>query len=398
MKQDFDFVDNRSETVMQRNLQKITDAHDNDIHMGTIQKQYQAHETLHVLQQKHVGRKSTLLEEDDGIYRDNSTLSTFLIPHSDFLPVAEQEAVMQPKWLEPKQGSNLRWDSMLNGLRWSFNRFSGKMSFIIEAEIQVPKQLRKTIETLESVQKTYQEWLSVGIFSPGNWKESDSEIIPKEQPQPQTMSGMKMSVSATAALQIAERVYTGQPGLDPDFTGKNGGASFFIAEGNPYTGVLEQQNVEVVLTVDVPPGLEVFNDLTLLNIHCDKLIDLAVREFNASRSGLSGIRDDLVAFLLGQKSKHTDFDQSATDLGFTSNGKFKDFLRIGKRASEQHLWNTVGRTVVDSGTGVGLVVMGGGSHVTKSPGKFLVVAPKAIPTCFVSGGDKTFMEIFNNLG
>lgn len=317
--------------------------------------------------------------------------------HTSFQSGQLNQPIMQPKWLEPEQGHLLRWDSLLNGLRWSFNRITGKMSFHIEADLQVPMEVWDTVEALEGVEKNYRDWLSTEIFSSGNWQESDAELIPKEQPQSKTLSGVKMAVDRDVAQQIAERVTAGQPGLDPNFAGKNGGASFFVAEGNPYTGVLAEQSVEVKLTIDVPPGYLAITDNDLLDIHCSELIDLAVREYSANREKLESIRQDLYLYLKKIKTKHTDFDQKYSQLGFTSNGQFKKFLQFGRRAAEHHLWNAVGARVVASGTGIGMVVMNSIEHVTSSPGKFLVVAPRAILSCFVTGGDRTFEDILNGL-
>ncbi|MDX2305691.1 MAG: DUF4157 domain-containing protein, partial [Microscillaceae bacterium] len=112
--------------------------------------------------------------------------------------------------------------------------------------------------------------------------EKDVKVIPP--PKTSNAETATMKVTIENATEIGKRLIAGKPGLDPNFTGKNGGSSFFVSKGNPYIGITGNQTVGIEVSVKIPVGILEFTDGNLLDIQT-KIMEKAVREAIAREGG-----------------------------------------------------------------------------------------------------------------
>ncbi|HEY9206933.1 MAG TPA: DUF4157 domain-containing protein [Candidatus Methanoperedens sp.] len=226
-------------------------------------------------------------------------------------------------------------------------------------------------------------------------RETEIRVVLPSKSEPAAMG--RMMVTPENATSIGQRLAKGQSGLDPGFAPKNGGSMFFVSQGNPYTGVVPEQSVAVEVRVRVPSDALSFNDATLLDIHAEKLTEM-FKEKGAKLS--EGFNGALRNFLASSPRRAADFPYTAESLGI-SNTALRRLLnpREGIAQSERLMWDHIGRTVRDSGAGIGRVIMSGNSHVSRGrAGEFLVVSIRDAAKVKITGGGQQIVDAMMKTG
>lgn len=161
------------------------------------------------------------------------------------------------------------------------------------------------------------------------------------------------AVTPNVALKILENVSKGEPPFKPEL-GK-GGASWFVTEGNPFTGIDPAKNIPV--DVEIPKGQKpvVFKEADLA-----KMLEAEVKGTAA-------------------ESEATFRQRFNIDGKAALNSKLrKSLARFQKQFAESRMWDKVGEAVKSSASKVGEVILEPGSNFSKSgSGKFAVVADPA---------------------
>jgi hypothetical protein len=156
-------------------------------------------------------------------------------------------------------------------------------------------------------------------------------------------------VTADVAVQVLDNVAKGQPPFKPEL-GK-GGASWFVTEGNPYTGVDPAKNVSIDVEVAKSSKPVRFAEPELLT-----LLEETARESAAEAEAVFRQRFNI---------------ESSTPL---SSKLRKSLARFQQQFAESRMWDKVGQRVRSSPDGVGEVVLQEGSRFSRSgSGKFAVV-------------------------
>jgi diketogulonate reductase-like aldo/keto reductase len=158
-----------------------------------------AHEAAHVVQQRGgVQLKGGVGVEGD-VYEQHADQVADLVvagrsaealldrhaapgPASPAQLVGTSAAGVQAKWLKHAQSPFLRWDSLVNGLRWYIDPESGNSFFQIETDPGVAEAQLLKLESLEGPSKarTIEEWCQTPLFEPSTRKESTA-IEPSPQ-------------------------------------------------------------------------------------------------------------------------------------------------------------------------------------------------------------------------
>jgi len=202
---------------------------------------------------------------------------------------------------------------------------------------------------------------------------------------------VRFVVDEEGAHGIARRVVDGGPGLDPGFSPKKG-ASFFITEGDPFTGTSPNQTISVQGWVNRPDSVRTLQDHDLAMMQARHLHDEFVTA--GARNLPENFTSTLTDYLLQPNRRPAEFPVAAADLGL-SNTKFKNLLnpRTTLRVTEAKMWSELGQIAKQEPSGFVEVVMTENSHVSRGRrGKFLIVAdPLQVR---VAGGDAVFTNIF----
>ncbi len=163
------------------------------------------------------------------------------------------------------------------------------------------------------------------------------------------------AVTPDVAVKILENYGKGEPPFKPEL-GK-GGASWFVTEGNPYTGIGGDKTVSVSAELGPTKGSLTFGEADLLAIF-DRERESTKGEAEAEFRRRNNIPPEkpLSARLLKQLER--------------KNGFWDKF-------AESRMWDRVGEKVAGSPTKVGEVVLQNSRFSTGGNGKFLVVADPA---------------------
>jgi hypothetical protein len=158
------------------------------------------------------------------------------------------------------------------------------------------------------------------------------------------------AVTPDVALKILDNVSKGEAPFKPEL-GK-GGASWFVTEGNPHTGV-DPAVKSINITVEIPKGGDpiIFKEADLI-----KLLEA---EMKATASEAEA------AF------RHRFGLEEKVSL---SSRVRKSLTRFKEHFAESRMWNRVGEAVRASPGKIGEVILELGSKFSKTPGKFAVVA------------------------
>ncbi len=196
-----------------------------------------------------------------------------------------------------------------------------------------------------------------------------------------------MKTAASNGAAIGRRLAQGKLGLDPSFTPKNGGSAFFVSKGTPYIGSGPGPRVGLTVRAGMLRGVLIFNDVFILE---HQAAELARMFRNKGARPPQGFNAALRTFIATTGRHHGAFPFTAPQVGL-SNRQFRRLLNQGIRAAEAATWTHIGETVTRSRSGVGRVVLGESSHVSRSgPGEFLVVRDTA--RVRITGGDAAIHE------
>jgi hypothetical protein len=158
------------------------------------------------------------------------------------------------------------------------------------------------------------------------------------------------NVTPEVAVNILDNVSRGQPPFKPEL-GK-GGASWFVSEGDPFTGIDPAKNVTVDVEVTKGSKPVTFAESQLLGLLDEAAKETAVEAEKTFRARF-GLED-----------------------GAPLNSKMRKALaRFQQQFAESRMWNKVAERVRSSPDGVGEVILEPGSRFSRSgSGKFIVVA------------------------
>lgn len=178
-------------------------------------------------------------------------------------------------------------------------------------------------------------------------------------------------VTPDVALQILDNVSRGEPPFKPEL-GK-GGASWFVTEGNPYTGVSPDKSVNVDVEIAKPAKPVVLGEKDLV-----ALLETQLRATAAESEAAFRQRFGL-------------------DASAPLNARMRKALtRFQQQFAESRMWDAVAAKVKSSG-GVGEVVLESGSRFSRSgSGKFAVVTDAAKVS--VKGGAEALAAALEQAG
>ncbi|TND01238.1 MAG: transglutaminase-like protease [Bacteroidetes bacterium] len=209
-------------------------------------------------------------------------------------------------------------------------------------------------------------------------------------------------VNMQGATSMANRIISGSPGFDPQFTPKNGGSMFFNSKGNAWAGLKADQTITVEVSVKIPENTVILNDHDLFNFE----VDIAIDDFEKEGAKIKGndvltakFKDAYYDYVIGinKNGKYDvkDFTAKlkASDLNI-SNSTLKRLLAPkGHHASIRgRMWTKVGEWVFQSTPGVGRVQMAenGISPYAAEPSEYVVVKDPA--NVSIVGGDAAFVD------
>ena len=178
-------------------------------------------------------------------------------------------------------------------------------------------------------------------------------------------------VAPDVALKLIDNYAKGQPPFKPEL-GK-GGASWFVTEGAPYTGISANKNIDVAVELVSNEGHLRFDEASLNEIFNEQLrrtsaeAEAKFREYK----GL-GPKDPL-------------------------NSKMrKGLARFKERFAESRMWDRVAEMVRSSSTKAGEVILKEGGKFSKTAGKFAVIADAT--KIRLKGGIGPLVETLNRSG
>ena len=157
------------------------------------------------------------------------------------------------------------------------------------------------------------------------------------------------NVSPDVALKIIENHAKGEHPFKPEL-GK-GGASWFVTEGAPYTGIDPSKSIEVPVELVPTPGQLRFDEARLQEIYNEE-VQRTSAEVEAKYREFKGL------------NKETPLNSKMR----------KGLQRFQERFAESRMWDRVGEMVRASEAKAGEVILQEGSRFSKTPGKFGVVA------------------------
>jgi hypothetical protein len=157
-------------------------------------------------------------------------------------------------------------------------------------------------------------------------------------------------VTPEVAAQILENMAKNQPPFKPEL-GK-GGCSWFISEGNPYTGIDPVKNVDLPVEINRTANPVIFDEAKL-----DAL-------FKQERAKLD------MAEIEGKYRQH---NKLPPDQALNSKAR-KAIERLAAKAAESKMWDQVAAEVKQSSAKVGEVILENSAFSKSGNGKFLVVA------------------------
>lgn len=235
----------------------------------------------------------------------------------------------------------------------------------------------------------------------------DAQFIPRMLPAKYRVAKATMKVDADRAADIGERLLRGETGLDPAFTPKKGGVSFYISKGDPWPG-RQAANAPYTLQVTIiePDGALTITDDMLRQIYAE---EMAKKFGKISRKGLPAdfiakVRDIWLPELgRSGRDKPPKFIFDMKQFGLSPDipsevNAFDDLLHRlrGLAEVEAEMWKIVGETVNESKSGFARVKIVENSHISAKPGEFILVRDPN--TVRVSGGAKAIIEALEQKG
>ncbi len=179
-------------------------------------------------------------------------------------------------------------------------------------------------------------------------------------------------VSPEVAAKILENMAAGQPPFKPEL-GK-GGCSWFVSEGNPYTGIDPVKNVSLPVEIDRTANPITFDEAKLNALHQQQRAQLDMAELEA---------------------KYRQYNNLSADQPLNSKAR-KAIERLADKAAESKMWDQVAAEVKQSSSKVGEVILENSAFSKSGNGKFLVVADAA--KIQVKGGMTAVVEALEASG
>jgi len=149
-------------------LNALAYAQGTDIHVASGQEQHLPHEAWHVVQQKQGRVQPTMqlqgvnVNDNEGLEREADILGKKLTEkiytcgHSHNVNI-NRKNIVQCAW-EKDQEKLLKWDGLINGLRWYYNENTKKMYFKVEEE----KQENEYLKLFQEKEHSYEDWRRAG--------------------------------------------------------------------------------------------------------------------------------------------------------------------------------------------------------------------------------------------
>lgn len=212
-----------------------------------------------------------------------------------------------------------------------------------EGEPQKPEELGywQTVLSVEEVQQAKDDEALLRLVDP------NAARGPSASP-PLTSGATK--VSPEVAAQILENMAKRQPAFKPEL-GK-GGCSWFVSEGNPYTGIDPVKNVSLPVEIDRTAKPLVFDEGKLDALFKQERAKLNMPELEA---------------------KYRQYNNMSADQPLNSKAR-KAVERLADKVAESKMWDQVAAEVKQSASKVGEVVLENSAFSKSGNGKFLVVA------------------------
>jgi hypothetical protein len=190
--------------------------------------------------------------------------------------------------------------------------------------------------------------------------------MPQALPRGQGGSAL---VTPEVGMAMIENMVRGQPAFRPELG--VGGASWFVTEGTPYTGVGSANVVPVQVELINTEGGKVYRQAEL-----DAIFDE-----EAARA-----RPEVEAQVREQFRLRTGRDAPPK----LSNALAEKVARQLKGLAERRMWERIGREVAASQAKVGEVILPPGGRFSQNPGRFKIVANAA--KIRVKGGVKPLVD------
>lgn len=161
-----------------------------DIHLAPGQQHHLPHEAWHVVQQAQGRvqptrqmRSGQAINDDAALEQEADIMGTQASAApaqrvadgtTQSLPLATG-GPMQLKWIHQRGTPWLIWDRQLDGLRWFYLTDTDMMYYEVEDVPASQEHLRLNAGPARA--RKHEEWAHVG-FGPGDWSDSDAEIVP----------------------------------------------------------------------------------------------------------------------------------------------------------------------------------------------------------------------------
>jgi hypothetical protein len=164
------------------------------------------------------------------------------------------------------------------------------------------------------------------------------------------LTGAGVKVTGEVGIKILKNLSEGKVPFNPEL-GK-GGASWFVSEGNPYTGTSAAKNVDLPVEIKKGGNQVRFDETALLRL------------FEQQKNRL-----DMNALERGYRQ------YKGVPEGQPLNAKQREgFARLVEKTAESRMWDEVGKIVRNSSEKVGEVVLKNSRFSRSGDGAFLVVA------------------------
>lgn len=182
------------------------------------------------------------------------------------------------------------------------------------------------------------------------------------------------AVTPEIATEILRNLSEGEPAFKPEL-GRVGGVSWFVTEGNPYTGVSHPDPVKIPVEIGNPTGKPImtFGEAELTKIYDGKYPEaLAKAKSDWREKHNLGPKDPL------------------------SNTATKRIERQAKGLAERLMWEEVGQRVAKSESGVGKVILTDSKFSRNSDGVFTLTS--RADAVKVQGGTRALLDIIKLKG
>lgn len=174
-------------------------------------------------------------------------------------------------------------------------------------------------------------------------------------------------------VQLLQRRAGGEPPFLPNKPGRIGDATWFVTEGNPYTGNNPNRRIRLETRIHTRGQPVQLDEADLLRVR-DQLLPEAER---------------FVETQVRQKKHKTD--------GEPLNHKERSAVkRRAKHVAESRMWDTVGREAAQSRTGVGELALTSSQFSKRGDGHFMLLRDASKTT--IEGGAKALLDLIHTEG